>query len=296
MLKHRYVISSLFISLLVLAGCQKFEGDSGDVNQVGLPEVAQPWGEVGAHRLQELNWQKGEGTLGGIEVAVVGQDAETGATAMYLKIPPKAPAANSLHVHPSNAHAIVLEGSVSINIDGKEIVGKKGDYFFIPANIDHDDTKTDPIGGALVFMITEGKFDTIPVSDQSKAPAPDLTTWGNAQLHSPGQLQWQNGEGAFAGVRVAVVGRNRKTGGSAMFLRVDKNVADARLHHHTSSSHTIVLEGSISQVDADGKKVTMSAGDYFRGAAFDDHQDSVADNGALVFMISDSEFGTEYSN
>ena len=217
-------LGTLFIfvslSILALVACQRSSDQATEPQAQAdeVPEVVKPWGEMGLHRFSELRWEQGADTFAGLEVAVVGEDPASGSKAMYVKVPRKQ-ADERLHVHSANSHSVVLEGEVSVLIDGQKMTGKKGDYFFTPANVVHSDSIIDLESGATMFMITEGKFDTQLATPDVKFPAADLESWGAAQLHSPERLQWVQGEGSFAGVRTAVVSKNRKTGASAMFSR-----------------------------------------------------------------------------
>ncbi|HJQ68081.1 MAG TPA: cupin domain-containing protein, partial [Blastocatellia bacterium] len=109
----------------------------------------------------------------GVQVAVVSEDRDTGARAMFVRLPPNkgaAAQAEDYHYHTVAAHTLVLEGTVNSAVNGRRITGKAGDYFRAPANWVHADSGSEV--GATMFMITEGsrrgvaaKFGTVVVED-----------------------------------------------------------------------------------------------------------------------------------
>src|SRR5690606_32545288 len=76
------------LAIVALAGCQKPQGQTNGPERATPPEVIKPWGQMGAHRFNELRWQQGSDTFEGVEIAVVGEDPASGSMAMYVKVPP----------------------------------------------------------------------------------------------------------------------------------------------------------------------------------------------------------------
>ncbi len=95
-------------------------------------------------------------------------------------------------------------------------------------------------------------------------------------------LKWQEGKGALKGLKVAVVHEDRASGTKAMFVKISNKKPDESLHYHTIASQTVLLEGTVGTV-VNGKRITMSPGDYFRSPANWIHADSHGD--ATMFMM-----------
>jgi quercetin dioxygenase-like cupin family protein len=123
-------------------------------------------------RSKELKWKAGTGLFKGVQVAVVSEDSNTGAKALFVKLPPskKADARSEYHFHTAATHSLVLQGTVFSGVNGKEFALKAGDYARTPENWIHADSGCGP-EGALIFMTVEGKpagrgaarLDVVPV-------------------------------------------------------------------------------------------------------------------------------------
>lgn len=271
-----------FLACVWIAAC----GSHG-----GKPPATQPpWGEMGLRRVSELSFSPGTETFAGTQVSVVGRDEKTGAMALYVKLPPT-PLDKRLHYHTGSAHSIILEGSVtSMTEDGEVVTLKPGDYFRESANELHASSGSET--GALIFMITDGPFETRMYEEGS--PKPNATaTWG-AGLKRRNELRFTAGTGTFTGTQVSVLGRDERTGAMAAFVKLPAGMElDKRMHYHTGSAHSIVIEGSVSSMDENGEVHTLGPGDYFREAANHLHSGSGSEAGALVLMVMDGpEFET----
>ncbi len=283
------------------------------------PTASKASARPGIHRASDLAWKDGSGSLKGVKVAVVSEDRDTGAKAMFIKLPPNkgaAAAQDEYHYHPVATHTLIIEGTVNTVVDGKRVTGKAGDYFRSPANWAHADSGSDV--GATMFIITEGsrggktsaKFETVSVNSARGAKAAAISsaqpTASKASarpgIHRASDLAWKDGSGSLKGVKVAVVSEDRDTGAKAMFIKLPPNkgaaAAQDEYHYHPVATHTLIIEGTVNTV-VDGKRVTGKAGDYFRSPANWAHADSGSEVGATMFIITEgsrrgaaAKFGT----
>jgi len=97
-------------------------------------------------------------------------------------------------------------------------------------------------------------------------------------------LKWEKGTGTFEGHEIAIVSENRKTGEIALFLKVSPHPHDMRLHYHTNTSHSIILDGTVTAGDVNGNIVEGKKGDYFRCPAKLPHTGSGSKEGCEIFM------------
>ncbi len=110
----------------------------------------------GLFRAGDLKWKDGSGAFRGVQVAVVSEDPETGAKAMFLRIPANKTIdlRTEYHYHTQVTHSFVIEGSTMSEVNGRRMIAKAGDYFRAPANWIHAHAGSD--SGAIVFMVIEG--------------------------------------------------------------------------------------------------------------------------------------------
>jgi quercetin dioxygenase-like cupin family protein len=71
-----------------------------------------------------------------------------------------------LHTHPGDYFAYVLEGTVTLTLEGHEALKKKaGEVFFVPAGVVHGASNdgTTPVKLLVTFIVEKGKPLTTPV-------------------------------------------------------------------------------------------------------------------------------------
>lgn len=256
-----------------------------------LPETVESWGKAGLQRFDDLEFQPGRGALEGSEVAILNRDPETLRTVAMVRILPTKIHEESLEYHTGASHSVVLEGLIYGTIRGERIVMRPWDYYRYPANQIHSDAGSEE--GAVAFMVSDGPFETVAVAVEgwSGHPRPTLP-WGKPGLQRFSELVFEEGRGTFAGTRVAIVGKDEKSGAMAAFLELPpSSLEDKPLHLHTCASHTVVLQGSIQSI-IDGEVHTARTGDYYRFAAGTPLVSTVSESGALMFVLTEAEFET----
>jgi quercetin dioxygenase-like cupin family protein len=112
-----------------------------------------------AFSLRDLKWEKGSGMMEGVEVAVVCRDPKRGPTAMFVKVNKPHKPGGPYRYHNATVHNFVVEGSVSVVVDGKTVTGRAGDYFRAPAGWLHGDSH----GNDIVFMVVDPAPDGEPL-------------------------------------------------------------------------------------------------------------------------------------
>jgi mannose-6-phosphate isomerase-like protein (cupin superfamily) len=111
--------------------------------------------------LEKLQWQPGTGAFEGVDLCEVSRDPNTGARALFLRIPrPKnVDVKPQYHYHTVTAHTYVIQGTVSTEVGGEKVTLKAGDYFRAPAFWAHADSMTEKTmgdGEPILFMMIEG--------------------------------------------------------------------------------------------------------------------------------------------
>ncbi|MCW4001931.1 MAG: cupin domain-containing protein [Candidatus Bathyarchaeota archaeon] len=96
-----------------------------------------------------MDWKSLETLPEGALVKILMRDENTGAMAPIAKTDKKMKAAN--HKHPSDCHALVLEGKL---VDQKVGEIKKGMYRFFPADVEHGPEEVD--AGTPLFLYANG--------------------------------------------------------------------------------------------------------------------------------------------
>jgi quercetin dioxygenase-like cupin family protein len=260
------------------------------------------WGLPGLHSQSDLRWQEGSGPFEGGKVAVLGTNRQTGAFAGFIKMPAKSLMDSHngrLHSHTSTSHTFIIEGEVRAIIGGKEITGKAGDYFRLPAGVPHQGSIV-PVDDVTMFMLTDGEFGLEfrdEKDDRSMDALMSIIDWSMPSFHQRiDRLAWQEGSGTFAGGKVSIVGDSSKSGATVSFLRMPRKALmdshDGRLHCHTSTSHTFIVEGEVGAV-INGQEITGKTGDYFRMPAGFLHQGSIVPQAdTTMFIMTESEFDT----
>ena len=118
--------------------------------------------ETALHSVDSLKWEEGRGSFEGTQMAMVGTDPSSGASAMFLKVPERSldqSHGGRVHAHTANSHVVILEGQVATYLDGERIVLGPGDYFRTAAGVMH--ASTEVIANATMFMVTDGSFDIV---------------------------------------------------------------------------------------------------------------------------------------
>lgn len=118
---------------------------------------------------------------------------------------------------------------------------------------------------------------------------------GRAGLHRYDGLQFVDGEGAFAGTKVAVVSRDPATGSTAMYMKLEPSMGPWSFHYHPGTIHTVVLEGEIRSVIG-GREYSLGPGGYFRAPGGMEHAETQGPLPTMLFMITEGEFSTVATN
>lgn len=100
---------------------------------------------------EKLDWKSLETLPKGALVKILMRDENTGAMALIAKTDKKIEA--DRHKHPSDCHALVLEGKL---VDQKMGEIKKGMYCFFPANAEHGPEEID--AGTILFLYVNGSL------------------------------------------------------------------------------------------------------------------------------------------
>lgn len=110
-----------------------------------------------------------------------------------------------------------------------------------------------------------------------------------ARLERIADARWEKGAGTFEGVETRIIGRERRSGQTAMLMRLNQKSPDEEPHFHTGGSHSVVLDGEIS-FGTDEGRITLTKGDYFYCPARFVHNDSGGDG--TIFSFVDPAFDT----
>ena len=260
------------------------------------------WDKAALFELNKLNWEEGQGSFEGGKIAVVAKDEKTGAMAFYLQMPPKGledAHGGRLHSHTGTSHTLVIKGSVSAIVGGKEMTMKEGEYFRLPAGFLHKGSIIPGPDPTIMFMVTDGSFD-LEYAKEGEEEMPltsDLNQKDIAQpaLFTMDNLEWQKGEGSFEGGMYATVCNDPENGINIMFLDMPpkeySESHEGRSHSHSGLSHSILLKGTI-KAKIGGEELTMNPGDYFRAPAGFEHVGShvPGPDHAIVMMITEGGF------
>jgi quercetin dioxygenase-like cupin family protein len=139
----------------------------------------------------------------------------------------------------------------------------------------------------LVFVACPPTQSTVKPVELSYAQPSATTAPSQPAIFHLKDLKWEEGKGTLAGVKVFVVYEDPVSGAKALFLKVPgKKIPDPRLHYHTDTAHSFIIEGTITSGVGD-KTIAVNPGDYFRAPAGWDHKDSGCDIGfdGTIFMI-----------
>lgn len=116
------------------------------------------WDAPALYRARSLKWGRGDGSFEGMQVAVVGHDTRTGATALFDRAPRSEAFHHKgrLHSHTSTSHTLILSGIVAAVFDGWQVFGKAGDYFRCPAGVVHRGSVV--MADARMFAVNPAPF------------------------------------------------------------------------------------------------------------------------------------------
>jgi len=98
---------------------------------------------------EKMDWESLETLPKGALVKILMRDENTGAMALIAKTDEKMK--EDKHKHPSDCHALVLEGKL---VDQKMGEIKKGMYCFFPADVEHGPEEVD--AGTILFLYANG--------------------------------------------------------------------------------------------------------------------------------------------
>jgi len=98
---------------------------------------------------EKMEWGSLETLPKGTWVKILMRDEETGAMALIAKTEKGMKVGK--HKHPSDCHALVLEGKL---VDGEAGEIKKGMYCFFPANVEHGPEEVE--AGTVLFLYANG--------------------------------------------------------------------------------------------------------------------------------------------
>lgn len=149
-----------------MAGAAGIEGSASDA--LPQPEAVTDWNLPALFTLDNLDWQPGTGSFEGTEIAIVGKDPETGAMALFMKVPQRTLSESHggrKHFHSSLSHTIVLDGAIAAMIGGERVTMTNGDYFRAPAGLEA--VSTEAPRPTLLFMVTDGEFELV-MSDEEE--------------------------------------------------------------------------------------------------------------------------------
>jgi uncharacterized RmlC-like cupin family protein len=117
--------------------------------------------------------------------------------------------------------------------------------------------------------------------------------WDVLALHSAEQRNWTRvGEG----MELSIVGRDAKTGATALFERVrktEKPELEAIPHVHSVACQTLVLSGNV-EIAFGADTNMLNAGDYLRVPPGVPHTQSVISDDAVMFVMTDGNPGIEF--
>lgn len=117
--------------------------------------------------------------------------------------------------------------------------------------------------------------------------------WDALALHSAERRVWTRvGEA----MELSIVGKDAKTGATAMFQRVKKigePQLEAKPHLHSVACHTIVLSGVV-EIAFGSDTHTMKAGDYLRVPQGIPHIQSLISDDVLMFVMTEGNPGIEF--
>jgi len=132
------------------------------------------------------------------------------------------------------------------------------------------------------------------MNGDDKMTKPTMTlTWDALALHTAEHRPWTRVD---EGMEMSIVGRDVKTGATAMFQRAVKTKEpqrEGKPHVHYVNCQTLVLSGALD-VTFGTNKYTMKAGDYFRVPAGVQHSNSPVSDQVVMFTTTDGDPGIEF--
>lgn len=277
-------------------------GDGEFIEAARAPAMIKPWGKVGVQHAKDLKWKTSADVLEGAEVAVVGEDADSGRSAMFVRIPPNTKFDDEPRSQASGSHAVILKGSVSFSVGDHSFVLEAGDYLRAPAKWVHSISGSD--AGALMFMISDGKYAVNRIGRSALAsvkhikPGIELDAVAPAHFRRK-ELRFQRAPEHLGDIEVATVFMDKRRGAHGLIAKIPAGKSfDEHKHIHTSATHQVVLNGSVTARLESGE-IVLNEGDYFRGAenmvCNGSHVPEIRGGaGCDIFILSETKFGTVF--
>jgi quercetin dioxygenase-like cupin family protein len=125
------------------------------MSEIGMSQnwEAQNWETLALHQAESRTWTR---VGSGLELAIVGKDAATGATAMFQRVT-RTDAQQieaTPHTHSVVCETLVLSGVVEMTFESDNRTMKAGDYLRVPAGTPHMQTLVSD--DAEMFVMTHG--------------------------------------------------------------------------------------------------------------------------------------------
>ena len=105
----------------------------------------------------------------GLKMAVAKGDPMKGASHFFIKFP--AAFAAPVHHHTADHSVVVLSGTLTLSVDGKDTKLPAGSFFNFTKKQKHG-TTCDAGAECLIFVDGRGKWDVVVPTDKTKAAAP----------------------------------------------------------------------------------------------------------------------------
>jgi quercetin dioxygenase-like cupin family protein len=110
------------------------------------------WDALAVHHAAQRTWTR---ETDGVELAILGRDVTSGATAMFQRTKRNAAQREErTHIHYVGCHTLVLEGEIEVVVGSDKRTLKAGDYFRCPPGLPHSSTVVSD--SAELFVMTEG--------------------------------------------------------------------------------------------------------------------------------------------
>jgi uncharacterized RmlC-like cupin family protein len=117
--------------------------------------------------------------------------------------------------------------------------------------------------------------------------------WDALALNSAEHRHWTRVD---EGIELSIVGKDAKTGATAMFQRATKlkePQREGKPHVHFVMCHTLVLSGVV-EVTFGSEKRTLKAGDYLRVPPGIPHTNALVSADAVTFVVTEGNPGIEF--
>lgn len=114
----------------------------------------------------DLKWVEPPGAPPGVKMAVVSGDPTKGAHQAFHKF--TAGFTAPLHHHSANHSVVVVAGTLTLGVDGKDVQLPAGSYFSFTNKMKHS-TRCEAGADCVLFVDARGKFDVV-MPDAAKTP------------------------------------------------------------------------------------------------------------------------------